>query len=91
MNKELSPEELEQLKSFEDRYNSISYELGLIQLEKYEMKLHLASIEEFEQNLIQSYSKYLTEMQEFSINLESKYGSGAINMESGNISAENHV
>lgn len=72
MNNKLTPEELEQVKNIRKQYADIAYSLGENQLQK--------------RNLLNQYDNLTLQEQALAADLNTKYGTGSINVETGEIS-----
>jgi hypothetical protein len=72
MSNKLTPEELEQVKNIRKQYADIAYSLGENQLQK--------------RNLLNQYDNLTLQEQALAVDLNTKYGTGSINVETGEIS-----
>jgi hypothetical protein len=72
MSNKLTPEELEQVKNIRKQYAEIAYSLGENQLQK--------------RNLLNQYDNLTLQEQALAADLNTKYGTGSINVETGEIS-----
>jgi hypothetical protein len=72
MSNKLTPEELEQVKNIRKQYADIAYSLGENQLQK--------------RNLLNQYDNLTLQEQALAADLNTKYGTGSINVETGEIS-----
>ena len=72
MSNKLTPEELEQVKNIRKQYSEIAYSLGENQLQK--------------RNLLNQYDNLTLQEQALVADLNTKYGTGSINVETGEIS-----
>jgi hypothetical protein len=72
MSNKLTPEELEQVKNIRKQYADIAYSLGENQLQK--------------RNLLNQYDNLTLQEQALVADLNTKYGTGSINVETGEIS-----
>jgi len=71
MSKQLQPEELQQVKDIRKLYADIAFELGNIELQK--------------RNLLKQYDNVVLSEQALANTLNEKYGTGKINLETGEI------
>ena len=72
MSKQLTPEELEQVKNIRKQYAEIAYNLGELELQK--------------RNLLNQHDNLVLQEQALAADLNAKYGTGTINVETGEIS-----
>lgn len=85
MNKKLSTEELEKIKSIQQEYSSLTTKLGEIELK---ITDYLDAVEELKvekQSVKKQVSSLREKDQQFTTELYEKYGSGQINIETGEI------
>lgn len=72
MSKQLTPEELEQVKNIRKQYADIAFSLGELELQK--------------RNLLNQHDNLVLQEQALAADLNTKYGTGTINVETGEIS-----
>lgn len=72
----LSQEEIQQLKEFQTDSNQVIFELGQIDLQK-------ALLEGQRSNILENLAKLQEKQNQFAKELQSKYGEGNIDLESG--------
>lgn len=75
-NKKLSVEQLEQIKDFQQKYQSLSQELGSIELQKIALETRRKEAEEYLAGLQQE-ERMIAEQ------IEKQFGKGTINLELG--------
>lgn len=78
--KVLTTDELAKLKEFQQKENQIIYDFG-------QTELQIQVLEERKDNLIQANKDLAAARNEFGQTLTEKYGSGTINIETGEISS----
>ena len=84
-NKQLSPEEVKSIKDLQTKYNKTILELGSIESQIISLKKQLKVFEEEKSNIVNDLDK-ISEIEKELINaLQEKYGTGNINIETGEI------
>ena len=84
-NKQLSPEEVKSIKDLQTKYNKTILELGSIESQIISLKKQLKIFEEEKSNVVSDLDK-ISEIEKELINaLQEKYGTGNINIETGEI------
>jgi hypothetical protein len=84
-NKQLSPEEVKSIKDLQTKYNKTILELGSIESQIISLKKQLKIFEEEKSNIVNDLDK-ISEIEKELINaLQEKYGTGNINIETGEI------
>ena len=81
--KQLTQEEILKIKSFQEKYAQITATLGQIRIEQMLVEKQLDRLKELETTNLTSYSNIQAEESVFAKELETKYGVGEINIESG--------
>jgi len=79
----LSKEELEQINSFRNSINEVTFKIGDVELNKVILKNSLEEMEEEYNKLKQQFNQIKKSEKEFVSKLREKYGDGGINLESG--------
>lgn len=77
--KVLSTDELAQLKDFQQRDNQLVFNLG-------QTELQIQVLESQKDQILEANTKLVAERNEFGKTLTEKYGSGTINLETGEVS-----
>lgn len=80
--KQLTTEELEQIKSMQKEYNSIAFELG-------NTEIQLNDLENYKKSLLHSINEITKKEKSLVTILQEKYGTGNIDMETGIITPIN--
>lgn len=83
--KDLSPEEVNELRELSDRYSNIVRELGEKDLEIFELKEKLEEFKRDKELLFSDYTNLKSRNEELTTKLIDKYGEGKINLETGKI------
>jgi hypothetical protein len=84
-NKQLSPEEVKSIKDLQTKYNKTILELGSIESQIISLNKQIKMFEEEKSNIVSDLDK-ISEIEKELINaLQEKYGTGNINIETGEI------
>ena len=84
-NKQLSPEEVKSIKDLQTKYNKTILELGSIESQIISLNKQVEIFEEEKSNIVSDLDK-ISEIEKELINaLQEKYGTGNINIETGEI------
>jgi hypothetical protein len=84
-NKQLSPEEVKSIKDLQTKYNKTILELGSIESQIISLNKQIKMFEEEKSNIVSDLDK-IGEIEKELINaLQEKYGTGNINIETGEI------
>lgn len=83
--KDMTPEELAELKDLSDRYSIIIKELGEKDLEIFELEEKIREFNRDKALLLDDYTRLKDKNQELTSKLIDKYGEGKINLETGKI------
>ena len=81
--KQLTQEEIQKIKSFQEKYAQVTATLGQIRIEQMLVEKQLNRLKELETTNLTSYSNIQAEESGFAKELETKYGVGEINIETG--------
>jgi hypothetical protein len=84
-NKQLSPEEVKSIKDLQTKYNKTILELGSIESQIISLKKQLKVFEEEKSNIVSDLDKISEVEKELIDALQEKYGTGNINIETGEI------
>ena len=84
-NKQLSPEEVKSIKDLQTKYNKTILELGSIESQIISLKKQLKVFEEEKSNIVGDLDKISEVEKELIDALQEKYGTGNINIETGEI------
>lgn len=84
-NKQLSPEEVKSIKDLQTKYNKTILELGSIESQIISLKKQLKIFEEEKSNIVNDLDKISEVEKELIDALQEKYGTGNINIETGEI------
>jgi hypothetical protein len=76
-------EELEQIKKLQEKYNVLGIQLVQLKLAQKNAKAYLESLNEQEQILDEQIAATNAEEKELAKSLDSKYGAGSLDLESG--------
>ena len=79
----LTEQELEKIAQMQTDYATITAQLGQLKIEQMLVRKQLQRLDELESNFESEYLKLQTTEQEFAKEIESKYGTGEINLETG--------
>jgi hypothetical protein len=83
-----SEEEIDKLKSMQDRFNNIVLQLGQINIEIIKVHEELVRLQELKTKLEDDYKKLRAEEVSLSVELSKKYGSGILNPDTGEFTPE---
>ena len=83
--KDLSQEEITELRSLSDRYSNVVRELGETDLQIYELEEKLKELNRQKELIFSDYVILKDKNEELTSTLISKYGEGKINLETGKI------
>lgn len=83
--KKLSEEELQSIKSLSENYTSLSANLGETNLKKIALEIDLENINKELQDLKDHYKKLIQKEKDLVQELNDKYGSGSLNLSTGEI------
>ncbi len=78
-----TPDELENIKKLQEKYNVIGIQLVQLKLAQKNAKAYLESLNEQEQILDEQIAATNAEEKELAKSLDSKYGAGSLDLESG--------
>ncbi len=84
-NKQLSPEEVKSIKDLQTKYNKTILELGSIESQIISLNKQLKVFEEEKSNIVSDLDKISEVEKELIDALQEKYGTGNINIETGEI------
>lgn len=88
MSKEITPEELSQVRELNARYAKVFSEIGQASVKIEEYKRVLSDLEEEKATLYQDYLTILQKEEEVIKGLNAKYGEGKLDLNTGIISVE---
>lgn len=83
--KQLTPEEIAQIKEMQTQYNKFVFELGSIEAQLSDMATHKVTMEVEKTNVLSDIKSLTAREKELLANLQEKYGIGNINIETGEI------
>lgn len=83
--KKLTEEEIVQIKEMQSQYNKFVFELGSLEAQLAEMANHKAFMETEKSNVLGDIKKLTEREKELLSSLQEKYGTGNINIETGEI------
>ena len=83
--KQLTPEEIVQIKEMQTQYNKFVFELGSIEAQLSDMAAHKVTMEAEKTNVLSDIKSLTAREKELLANLQEKYGIGNINIETGEI------
>lgn len=78
-----TPDELENIKKLQEKYNVLGIQLVQLRLAQKNANAYLESLKEQEQILDEQITETNTEEKELAKSLDSKYGAGSLDLESG--------
>jgi hypothetical protein len=81
----LTQEELQSVKDLQSKYNQTLFEIGVAEAQKIALQERIAKIEENKSALVGDLTTIEQQETELVNSLQTKYGSGAINPETGEI------
>lgn len=81
--RQVTQEELAQIKELQDAYLRVTYDLGQIGVEKYDLKQSLDKLRAAEEETLDHLAKLKERETELSTSLQEKYGSSTIDLETG--------
>ena len=81
--KQFSVEELEQIKKLQENYNAIGVQLVQLKLAQKNAETYLATLKEQETVLETQIMETNTEEKKLAADLDTKYGAGSLDLESG--------
>lgn len=84
-NKQLTAEEVQQIKELQSQYNQFVFELGSIEVQLQNISTAFTAIETEKENTLESIKKLGEREKELISVLKEKYGEGNINIETGEI------
>jgi hypothetical protein len=84
-NKQLSPEEVKSIKDLQTKYNKTILELGSIESQIISLNKQIKMFEEEKSNIVSDLDKISEIEKELITALQEKYGTGNINIETGEI------
>jgi len=85
MSKKLSPEELSDISKSKSEHDSILFDIGQLTVDIEELQSKLNSMVEDKNAYVQTYKTVLLRHNELALRLVDKYGTGQINLETGEI------
>ena len=85
--KKLTEEEITQIKEMQTQYNKFVFELGSIEAQLSEMANHKVFMESEKANVLSDIKTLTTKEKELLSTLQEKYGTGNINIETGEITS----
>jgi predicted nucleic acid-binding Zn-ribbon protein len=83
--KNLTPEELQQIKDMQQQYNKFVFELGSVEAQLQNVLATKEMIETEKSNVLEDIKKFSEREKELISALQAKYGVGSINPETGEI------
>jgi prefoldin subunit 5 len=83
--KQLTTEELQQIKDMQAQYNKFVFELGSIEVQLQNVNATKSAIETEKDNIVEDIKKLGEREKELIDALKGKYGEGSINIETGEI------
>jgi hypothetical protein len=87
--KQVNPEDLTKIKDLEKQYQELTIEYGQLMIDKMITEQHLKAIEISEENIKQRYLNCQTSEADLGEYLSKTYGSGELNLETGEFFVEN--
>lgn len=87
MTQKFTQEELDQIKSLQNKYNEIGIELVQLKLAKKSAKEYLEQLEEQEEQLTNQIVEANQSEKQLALQLSEKYGVGSLDMETGEFTA----
>jgi len=82
----LTQEELQQIKDLQSKYNQTLFEIGVTEAQAIALKDQLEKLENNKSNLFKDLVTIEQKESELTATLQTKYGQGSINTETGDIS-----
>ncbi len=82
---QLTPEELQPIKDLQSKYNQTVFEMGIIETQILTFEKNIEKLREDKKNLLSDLDTIEQKELEAVKSLEAKYGKGAINSETGEI------
>lgn len=83
----LTPEELQPIKELHSKYNQTVFEMGIIETQILTFEKNIEKLREDKKGLLSDLSTIEQKEAELVATLQAKYGTGAINPETGEITA----
>ena len=83
--KKLTEEEIVKIKEMQSQYNKFVFELGSIEAQLAEMATHKAFMDSEKSNVLNDIKKLTEREKELLTSLQEKYGTGNINIETGEV------
>lgn len=80
-NKKLTQEEIQQITQLRDEYGKLVTDLGTVEVQ-------LVSLNKFKEDIFLKFKEYQVKEQKIANELENKYGSGQISLETGEVILE---
>ena len=84
--KQLTSEELSNVKTLADKLNEITTNFGQLKIEKINLITQLSALDELEKDLDKQYIELKEKEYTLSKELSDKYGNGTLNLETGIVS-----
>jgi predicted nuclease with TOPRIM domain len=81
--KKIEKTDLDEINNLRDDYQNVTYAIGQLNVEKKLIQEQLNKLDQEVQNQYTEYEKLRTREEEFAANLETKYGKGELNLQTG--------
>lgn len=85
---QLTPEELQPIKELHSKYNQTVFEMGIIETQILTFEKNIEKLREDKKNLLSDLDTIEQKESELIKSLDTKYGGGAINPETGEITPQ---
>lgn len=87
-NKQIEEQELKVLQEFDQEKSEIIFNLGQIKVEIFSLERRINELKEIESSTFDKLEELSKKIQKSSIELEEKYGSGIVNLKTGEITSK---
>lgn len=84
---QLTPEELQQIKDIQSKYNQTIFEIGIVEAQSITFQNQIAKLQDDKKNLVSDLETIERKETELLKSFEEKYGKGSINPNTGEITA----
>jgi len=86
---QLTEEEVQKIKSLQDKYTTVTGKLGQLKVEQINLETQIARLQKLEEDFSKEYLEIQIEESNFASEITKKYGTGEINLETGMFTATN--